>query len=71
MGYAKEFGIPRSLMYDENSDINNPMFDLNRELLAEDKNITVLTPTKIQQLIKNIREKDTAHKKQIQKSLFD
>lgn len=35
MGKAKEYGIPRYVMYDEHVDSNNPMFDLNRSLLKE------------------------------------
>lgn len=35
MGKAKEYGIPRYVMYNEQEDYNNPMFDLNRNLLKE------------------------------------
>src|SRR5690606_7429802 len=43
MGYAKDYNIPRAVMYDQNIDVNNPMFDLNRQLIAEQKDITILT----------------------------
>lgn len=42
MGKAREYGIPRYVMYDELVDYNNPMFDLNRSLLKEG-NVKVIT----------------------------
>ncbi len=36
MGYAKDYSIPRAVMYDEYTDNENPMFDLNRDLIKED-----------------------------------
>ena len=32
MGFAKDYNIPRAVMYDQNLDSENPMFDLNRQL---------------------------------------
>lgn len=43
MGYAKNYGIPRAVMYDEQIDENNPMFDLNRDLIKEQDDITIIT----------------------------
>lgn len=43
MGYAKEYGIPRAVMYDESLDENNPMFDLNRDIIKEQKDVTIIT----------------------------
>lgn len=43
MGYAKEYNIPRAVMYDENSDKNNPMFDLNRKIIQEENDTIVIT----------------------------
>lgn len=43
MEYAKNYNIPRAVMYNENTDIDNPMFDLNRQLIKDDKNVTILT----------------------------
>ena len=64
MGFAKDYNIPRAVMYDQKLDIDNPMFDLNRQLIAEQKNITILTQktldeiiTKIELSKKNIGEK--------------
>jgi len=44
MQYAKEYEIPRAVMYNHEIDKNNPMFDLNRQLINEDKTVKVLTP---------------------------
>lgn len=43
MGYAKDYGISRAVMYDEILDYGNPMFDLNRDLIKEQSNITIIT----------------------------
>lgn len=56
MGYAKQYGIPRALMYDVGKDSENPMFDLNRQLLSEG-GISILTQKKIEHIIKEITEK--------------
>ncbi len=43
MKYAESYKIPRVVMYDENTDENNPMFDLNRKLIKEAKGkITII-----------------------------
>ena len=72
MGYANEYGIPRAVMYDKNSDENNPMFDLNRDLMKEEKNITIITQDNIPEIINKIMyNKPTPKSSTIQKSLFD
>lgn len=53
MQKAKEYGIPRLLMYDKRNDANNPMFDLNRQLI-EEGDVQVLTPKIIEDIIKEI-----------------
>lgn len=57
MGYAKDYQIARAVMYDESIDVNNPMFDLNRDLIAEQKNISILSSGnyigKIEELMKD------------------
>ena len=55
MGFARDYGIARAVMYDQSLDESNPMFDLNRQLIAEQKNITVLTKKSLQGLIDNIK----------------
>lgn len=63
MGFAKDYEIPRAIMYNEKEDTNNPMFDLNRQLLSEG-NIVILTQKNIDVLEQNIG------RKQYQQRLF-
>ncbi len=55
MGYAKDYDIPRAVMYDKNIDDDNPMFDLNRQLIAEQKEVTVLTQKNLNDIISKIQ----------------
>ncbi|TWP27779.1 DNA-binding protein [Apibacter muscae] len=55
MGYAKNYNIPRAVMYDKNIDYNNPMFDLNRQLITEQKEITILTRNNLNNIISKIQ----------------
>lgn len=41
MGYAKDYLIPRAVIYDEEQNLSNAMFDLNRQIIQEDPNIIV------------------------------
>lgn len=41
MGYAKDYSIPRAVIYDHELHLNNPMFDLNREIIQEDPHIII------------------------------
>jgi len=71
---AKRYNITRAVMYNENIDKNNPMFDLNRQLLNEDKNVKVLTNKNLEQIINSIKEKNTTDnkiKKSGKENLFD
>jgi DNA processing protein len=57
MGYAKDFGIPRAVMYDKHIDENNPMFDLNRDLIKEQRDITIITQDNICETVSKIFDK--------------
>ncbi len=57
MGFAKDYGIPRAIMYHENIDADNPMFDLNRQLKSEQPDITILTPKSIEHLTDKVKSK--------------
>lgn len=39
MNYAKEYGIRRAVIYNNAKHVNEPMYDLNREILAQDSNV--------------------------------
>lgn len=73
MGFAKDYNIPRAVMYDQKLDNKNPMFDLNRQLINEQKDIIILTPKSLDKLIIKIKSKNkTINKKDIfQSGLFD
>jgi DNA processing protein len=55
MEFAKVYNIPRAVMYDINSDANNPMFDLNRQLINEQKNISILTQKSLEEMIDKLK----------------
>lgn len=57
MGYAKDYSITRAVMYDQNIDLNNPMFDLNRQLIAE-KDVTILTQNSLKKIINKVKSKN-------------
>lgn len=58
MGYAKEYNIPRAVMFDSIIDEKNPMFDLNRDLIKEQKDITIITQDNFSETVKRIMQKN-------------
>jgi len=70
MGFAKDYNIPRAVMYDQTLDSNNPMFDLNRQLISEQRDITILTQKSLEELIKKVKSKKNS-KPAIQTNLFE
>ena len=73
MGYAKEYNIPRAVMYDENIDECNPMFDLNRDIIKEQKDIAIITQDNYSETVTKILHKNPIVKNTtaVQKNLFD
>ena len=59
MGDAKNYNITRAVMYNEKIDIDNPMFDLNRQLLKEDSNTIILTNKNLEKIINEIKNKQS------------
>lgn len=72
MGFAKEYNIPRAVMYDKELDTTNPMFDLNRDLIKEQKDITVIEQNNIPDTVKKIMNKSSiaTNRNAIQGNLF-
>lgn len=70
MEYAKNYNIPRAVMYNENADTNNPMFDLNRQLINEDNSVVVLTKKNLENIIDKINKNKLTNNK-IQSNLFN
>lgn len=58
MGYAKEYNIPRAVMYDQSLDESNPMFDLNRDLISEQKDIIIITQDNFTETVMEIMQKN-------------
>jgi len=56
MEFARNYNIPRAVIYNEDTDANNPMFDLNRQLTTEDKDVVILTKNNLNKIINNIHE---------------
>ncbi len=56
MEFALQYGIPRAVMYDKNIDATNPMFDLNRQLISEQADISILSPRTLEASIKAIKK---------------
>lgn len=73
MGYAREYNISRAVMYDENIDENNPMFDLNRELIKESKEVTIITQENFSETVMNIIQKKPTitNRVSVQQNLFE
>lgn len=54
MAYAKEYNIPRAVMYDQNMDNNNPMFDLNRQIIDEAGKVMIINQDNLAESIRKI-----------------
>lgn len=58
MGFAKDYNIIRAVMYDRRIDLDNPMFDLNRQLITEQKDVAILTPKSLDEIINKVKSKN-------------
>lgn len=54
-------------------DENNPMFDLNRDLINEEKGIKIITQDNVSEIVLEIMRRNTTNKNKsvIQGNLFD
>ncbi|MDR2186612.1 MAG: DNA-protecting protein DprA [Azonexus sp.] len=41
MSYAKDYSIPRAVIYDQEQHLSNPMFDLNRQIIREGPDVVI------------------------------
>jgi DNA processing protein len=71
MAYARDYNIPRAVMYDP-SDDDNPMFDLNRQLIKEQADITIINQDNLTETVKKmiLKKPDSKHNTVYQTSLF-
>lgn len=70
MNFAKEYNIPRAIMYNKDIDLNNPMFDLNRQLIGEQSEVIVLSKKSLNELISNLKLGNFNNSKMYQSQLF-
>ncbi len=73
MGFAKEYNIPRAVMYDISIDESNPMFDLNRDIIKEGADVAIITQENYNDIVPHLLQKKVSlnNAKLIQKSFFD
>jgi DNA processing protein len=61
MGKAKEYGIKRAVIYNEAKHINNPMYDLNRQIIKEDgKKVIVIDSSNMKETVRKLLHRDTS-----------
>lgn len=53
MNFAKSYKVRRGVMYDQNIDFENPMFDLNREIIDNNEDIIILDESNYKSKIDN------------------
>ena len=70
MEYALNYSIPRAVIYDSSADVNNPKYDLNRQLIQEEKKITIINRNNLVSSIKKIMS-NKPNIKNNQQDLFD
>lgn len=73
MEYALTYSIPRAVIYDPVIDINNPKYDLNRQLITEQKEITIINRNNLATIVRKMMldKLDLKNNQSIQADLFD
>jgi len=64
MKYALNYSIPRTVLYDSFNDAENPMYDLNRQLIKEDPEIIVINRNNLRTAVVKIMSDIEKTKKQ-------
>jgi DNA processing protein len=72
MEYALNYFIPRAVIYDTTTDQNNSKFDLSRQLIKEQENITIINRSNLALMVKKIitNKTDIENNQLNQPSLF-
>lgn len=70
MEYALKYSIPRAVIYDSIADANNPKYDLNRQLINEEKEIILINKNNLSSAISRVITLKAATK-QLQPNLFN
>ncbi|MFH1129478.1 MAG: DNA-processing protein DprA [Patescibacteria group bacterium] len=73
MEYALNYSIPRAVIYDQEKHLNNPKYDLNRQLIREQKDIAIINRNNCTEAVKKIVSNSPLVKsnENIQSNLFD
>ena len=73
MEYALNYSIPRAVIYDQEKNLNNPKYDLNRQLIKEQKDIAIINRNNYIETVKKIVSNTPLVKsnEHIQSNLFD
>lgn len=71
MGYAYDYGIRRAVIYDSLTDESNPKYDLNRQLINEDKKLIIINKENFKTTSKELLKKSKTNQQISQQlSLF-
>lgn len=54
MSYAKDYSIPRVVIYDREKHMSNPMYDLNRQIILEGQDVVVINTRNCNSLIPDV-----------------
>ena len=72
MGYAKDYSILRAVIYDQDQHLNNPRFDLNRQIIQEDPCIIIFNEQNSATALPKILRSNTVviERSPVQQSMF-
>lgn len=59
MGKAKDYGIKRAVIYNESKHCNLPIYDLNRQILKDDKTVIRIDSTNMVEAVKKLVRKES------------
>lgn len=59
MGKAQEYGIKRGVIYNQTKHLNNPMYDLNRQILNEDSRVIRIDSGNMADEVKKLVQRNT------------
>ncbi|MBO4530397.1 MAG: DNA-processing protein DprA [Paludibacteraceae bacterium] len=60
MGKAKDYGIKRAVVYNEIKHKDNPMYELNRQILEEDHTVLRIDSTNMEEMVKKMISKQVS-----------
>lgn len=73
MEYALNYSITRAVIYDNDTNINNPKYDLSRQLIRDQKEIIIINRNNLSESVKKImsRKSDIKNNTTYQPNLFN